>query len=50
MLADHRFELTAMLPAGVAVRAVHPSAVPRQPATRLGVDVFAVPQVEQLAF
>ena len=44
-----RFQLTAMVAAGVAGGPVDPPAVPHEPALRLGVNVFAMPQVKQLA-
>ncbi len=49
MLAQQRFELSAMLSAGIAMRAVHPATVPGQPTPRVGVEVLAVAEVEQLA-
>ena len=47
-LADLGLQLAAVPTAGVAAAAIHPAAVPGQPATRLGVDVLAVAQIEQL--
>src|SRR5579864_1824556 len=49
VLSHHRFELAAMLAAGVAVRPVHAAAVPGQPSSGIGVEVFAVAEIEQLA-
>jgi hypothetical protein len=49
MLAQQRLELASMATARVAMRAVHPAPVPRQPAARIGVDVLSVAEVEQLA-
>ena len=48
MLAKQCLELASMLTARVAVRPVDAAPVPRQPTTRLGVDVLPVAQVQQL--
>jgi len=49
MLADERLELATMRAAGVALRPVHAASVPREPPPRLGVEILAVTEVEQLA-
>lgn len=48
MLSQERFELAPVLPARVAVWTVDSAPVPGQPPTRLGVDILAMAQVEQL--
>jgi hypothetical protein len=49
VLADPSLELAPMLAARIPVRAVHATAVPREPTAGIGVHVLAVAQVEQLA-
>jgi hypothetical protein len=48
--AHTRLELVAVPAARVAVRTVDASSMPGQPALRVGVDVLAEAQIQQLAF
>jgi hypothetical protein len=49
MLSEKCLELAPMLAACVALPTVDSAPVPGQPTARLGIDVLAVAEIEQLA-